>query len=722
MSFCQFRCGRVAPVVMLASAFSCVAHASSSDEPPEEIIVTATLRSLAADQAPQSVTVLTSDTLQAAGVQHFGDVLGLVPDLGAAGGTSRPRYFQLRGIGETEQYQGAPNPSVGFLIDDIDFSGAGMPATLFDVGQIEVLRGPQGSAYGAGALAGLINVTSRAPGANFNGHAEATLGDYGTRGAAVALGDTVEGGTLGWRVSAQQYRSDGFRHDAYLHRDDTNGYDEGVLRGRVVWAPGDTWTWQLSALHADIDDGYDAWSLDGSRTTQSDQPGRDAQFSNGGALKGSAALPFGTLVSTSSAARSKMIFSFDGDWANDTYWAQTPACAPDPSQCVPYDYFSITRRTRRTLAEDLRLAGDATHTLGGWRWLVGAYVLRLDEDLEQHDFYNGDLYTYLKSDYRATNEALYGQLDRALRPRLDLSIGGRVERRTVRYVDSDGNPALRPSDTMWGGNASLTWQHSDAERWYTTLARGYKAGGVNIGADVPDDRREFRPEYLWNLEAGIKHGTARDAAHWSLDVFYMWRVDEQVSTSVQLNPNDPLTYKYLTDNAATGTNYGLEGSGSWRLSRRFTLGGSLSLLRAQYRDFHYAVVTYDANNNPIVGERDLSGRQQEYAPSYRASLWLAWQAASGWYARADAQAVAGYYFSASHDQRAPAHRLVNLRAGWQHGNWDASAWVRNVFDANYALHGFYFGNEPPAWQNKLYLQPGDPRSLGLTLRYSFGTP
>ena len=80
----------------------------------EEIIVTASLRPEPIGRVPVSTTVLDSATLRAAGLQHFADVLGLVPNLNWAGGTSRPRFFQLRGIGELEQYQGAPNPSVGF--------------------------------------------------------------------------------------------------------------------------------------------------------------------------------------------------------------------------------------------------------------------------------------------------------------------------------------------------------------------------------------------------------------------------------------------------------------------------------------------------------------------------------------------------------------------------------------------------------------------------------
>src|ERR1700735_2943188 len=173
------------PLAAVCWALFCGA---SADETLQEIVITASLRSSSAAELPQSVSVLDAATLQAAGVQHFEDVLEMIPNLSWASGSSRPRFFELRGIGEVEQYQGAPNPSVGFLIDDIDFSGVGMPATLFDTRQIEVLRGPQGTIYGANALAGLINVRTEDPGNGMELHGEATGADYSTRAVGLVIG------------------------------------------------------------------------------------------------------------------------------------------------------------------------------------------------------------------------------------------------------------------------------------------------------------------------------------------------------------------------------------------------------------------------------------------------------------------------------------------------------------------------------------------------------
>src|ERR1700681_774812 len=307
--------------------------AVAADDTLDEIVVTAGLRATSGAELPQSVTVLGLDTLRAGRVQHFEDVLGLIPNLSWAAGSSRPRFFQLRGIGEVEQYQGAPNPSVGFLIDDIDFSGVGMPATLFDIRQVEVLLGPQGTVYGANALAGLISVRTEDPTPEFSLHGEATIGDYRTRAAGVAVSDSVDGGRAGWRVAAQQYRSDGYRHDAYLGRDDTNGYDEGTVRAKLFWQVTPALRADLALMDVDLNNGYDAWSINNSFTTQSNQPGRDAQQSLGASLKVSLISgSFGELRSVSSTADSHIVYSFDADWGNDAFWAG--CCGYSP-----YDYF-----------------------------------------------------------------------------------------------------------------------------------------------------------------------------------------------------------------------------------------------------------------------------------------------------------------------------------------------------------------------------------------------
>jgi len=87
---------------------------------------------------------------------------------------------------------------------------------------------------------------------------------------------------------------------------------------------------------------------------------------------------------------------------------------------------------------------------------------------------------------------------------------------------------------MLGGHASLTYEPRKHTSYYVTASRGYKAGGFNIGALVPDDRRTFEPEYLWNLETGLRRADA--ARHYSIDLaaFYMWRQDQQVASSFQL--------------------------------------------------------------------------------------------------------------------------------------------------------------------------------------------
>ncbi len=685
-----------------------LSHAARADDDTlDEIVITASLRPTSVAELPQSVSVLDSDTLRMAGLQHFEDVLGEIPDLNWAAGTSRPRFFQLRGIGEVEQYQGAPNPSVGFLIDDIDFSGVGMPATLFDTRQIEVLRGPQGTSYGANALAGLISVHTADPGTAFEMHGELTGGDYDTRAVGLVLGDGLSSGELGWRLVAQQFLSDGFRHDADYDMNTTNGYDEGTLRGKLHWQPSDSLQADLTLMHVNINNGYDAWSVYNTYTTYSNQPGRDAQRSNGLALRLIDGIEgVGELRSVSSIADSSILYSFDGDWGNDAFWLATTGYAP-------YDYFQSDNRYRRTFAEDLRLTGDPASALfGRVRWLLGLYALRLTESDREGYFWDaydaGIGSSGLSSQYGATNVALYGSLDADLGPRTSVTGGLRLERRDADYADSADvlTPFPEQTNDMLGGN--LSWMHStgDGQHLYLTLARGYKGGGFNIGSEILSEQRSFGPESLWSLESGFKFARAGSPAQLTADVFYMRRQNMQVYLSEQLQQNNPLNYVFFTQNASNGENYGLESEGSYRLGTRWQFSGSAALLHTRYLG--------------VGGEfssLDIDGRAQPFAPGYEFSAAIEYHHPSGFFLRLDSHAIDSFYYYTSDAQTSHSYHLENLRMGYERGPWTSSLWVRNLFGVQYAQQGFFFGLIPPDYPNQSFLQLGDPRQIGVTISY-----
>ncbi|HMD74141.1 MAG TPA: TonB-dependent receptor [Steroidobacteraceae bacterium] len=697
----------------LAGSLAAAQPALADQGTLEEIVVTASLHASNVAQLPQSVTVLDEQTLRAAGVQHVEDVLGLIPDLNWSAGTSRPRFFQLRGIGEVEQYQGAPNPSVGFLIDDIDFSGVGMPATLFDTRQIEVLRGPQGTIYGANALAGLISVRTADPGSDFELNSELSGATHDTRAAGIVVGDGFASGAGGWRFVGQEYLGDGFRDNAYLDRSSTNGYDEGTLRGKLHWQLSQGLQADLTLMHVNINNGYDAWSITNTYTTYSNEPGRDAQLSNGAALRIIDTAPgLGELRSVTSAADSSIIYAFDGDWGNDSYWAATTGYAP-------YDYFQSDNRSRRTLAEDLRLIGDPAQALfGRLRWLAGIYALRLTETDRQLFTWNaydagpggtpGAGTSGLNSRYQATNLALYGSLEADWGKRATVSGGLRLEQRRADYADNADAQTPFPSETnhMIGGDLSWTRNLGDGAHLYATLARGYKGGGFNIGSGVLSEQREFGPEALWSIETGMKYAHADQPLELQTDLFYMRRQNMQVYLSEQLQQNNPLNYVFYTQNASNGENYGLESQGAYRLGSRWELSGSLSLLRTRYLDV-----------SGLFSSLEINGRAQPFAPGYKLAAAAEYHDPSGWFARLDASALDSFYYYTSDAQTSRAYNLENMRIGYRRGGWTMSLWVRNVFEARYAQQGFYFGLIPPNFPNQSFLQLGDPRQIGITINY-----
>ncbi len=676
----------------------------------DEILVTAEFRPVALQNQASSVSVVTAEDIQQRAAQHLEEVLNLAPNVNFSSGASRARYYQIRGVGERSQFQEPLNPSIGLLIDDIDFSGLGTIGTLFDVDQVEVLRGPQGTLHGANALAGLINIRTAQPAAEPALAVNATAADYDTWSVGVMGTGPLITDKLLYRLALSTYQSDGYIDNKYLGKDDTNQRDETGIRGKLRWLANDSNTLDLTAMVIDIDNGYDAFSLDNTRATLSDEPGQDQQESRALGLNWHSESSLLEFVAGLTYATSETNYSYDEDWS-------FVGIAPG----WEYSSFDQYLRQRDSFSAQLRLLSTEQSRLFGDRadWVLGVYLLHDREDLTRR-------YTYLEqdfsSDYDTDTLAIFGQIDSQLSAKLSMTAGLRLEQRETKYRDNNHVQA-DPDKNLWGGKLVFEYGLSDDAMIYAGVSRGYRANGVNANIlssmtslDDPqqltqlENLQEFDEEFLINYETGIKSSSADGSVLTRLAVFYMDRQDQQVKGSLALPREDGSTaFIDYTNNAARGNNYGAELEVDWFVSDSLSLYANLGLLRTEFEQYINA-----------DGE-DLSGRDQAQAPSYQFAVGGRLDFGGGFYGRLDIEGKDDYYFSDRHEVKAPSYELVHARLGYQAQDWSIALWVRNLTDEDYYVRGFgSFGNDPrKEYVTEPYYQFGDPRLIGVSASYSF---
>ena len=689
-------------------ALALVSASTVAEQILPEIVVTAQLRTIKLLEDSSSTSVLTEDTIRQQAAQHLQDLLNLAPNVNFSGGTSRARYFQLRGIGERSQFQEPLNPSVGLLLDGVDFSGIGAIGTMFDIQQVEILRGPQGTLHGANALAGLINIRSNQPSQQPQKRIDLGLADYASWHLGV-LGSGPLSETLGYRLALQQYRSDGFTENEFLGRDDTGERDELTLRGRLSWEISGRHHLDMTLTQVDIDNGYDAFSLDNERSTLSDEPGRDEQQS--AAVAATLASSYRNLDTELllTYADTETDYNYDEDWTFAGFH--------------PYGYSSHDRyqRQRDSYSAQLRLLSNERSRLfnDALEWLFGLYYLANEEDLKRS-------YTYLGQDflsqYDTSTLALFGQMDLQLNDHMGLVAGLRTERRKTEYSDNNG-VGFDPEQDLWGGKLALEYSFSDAGMLYGSISRGYRANGVNAeilaSIDSTDDPaiqnqlravREYDEEALINYELGLKGQFAQRRLGARLALFYMDREDQQVKGSFLIRQADGGTsFTDYTDNAARGNHYGMELELNWLPLEPLSLWLNLGLLQTEYENY--------VNADGI----DLSGRDQPHAPRYQFAAGGRYRFGSGLYLQAGLEGKDGFYFSDRHDANADSYELLNAALGYRVEAWELTLWGRNLTDQDYYVRGFgSFGNDPRKdYATEPYYQYGDPRLIGVSASYKF---
>jgi iron complex outermembrane receptor protein len=692
--------GIYALIALLAVGAPSQVHGQDESTPPTELFIYGAPFTDTEHDISQSITVVEEQRFIDKGETSFQYEIESVPNMMWSGGSSRPRFFLIRGVGEFEQYEGAPNPSVATIVDDIDFSGLGIVVPMFDISQVEVLRGPQGIRFGSSALAGAVNVRSHDPTEFSTGQVMAMAGNDELGAGGLAVGGSLPGtdGKLKLRFSAFNQQSNGFRNNVYLSEDDTNHRDESVVRLKMRYDPSAKLFAEAAVWGSEFNNGYDAFAIDNSLTTQSDQPGQDdtrvvaSSYKVGYRLSDALTLEnIGTLM------RAKIANSFDGDWGNNPFWAPYD----------PYDYFSDSSRTRRSYTEELRLTHqDALYQHGeSWRWVTGLFGQRLTEDTNTDQFASGEVYDSLTSDYRANTGAVFGDVEVPLGDGTSFTGGLRFEQRNTRYDDTRSND-FSPTFSMLGGNVTLQKDLSENIRSYATVARGYKGGGVNVGVAVPDDMRQYGPEYLWNYEIGVKGDYLSKRVTTSLAAFHDQRIDQQLKFAVQNDPSDPLSFTYITESVARGRSTGLELENTFRAFPWLEFFAAGSLMQSEFTEVPQESAS-------------LEGRAFSMAPAYQYSAGFKAELGYGVFVRIEETGKDAFYYDDSNNEKSSPYNLFNASLGYQSARWKVVAWSRNLFDQSYAVRGFYFGNEPPNFENTEYIQRGDPRTFGATVSYMF---
>ena len=686
-------------VLSLALFHSPLYAADQAETVLDTVKVESNFRDTELQQSTTSVTVVDEDHIEQRAARGLDDLIGIMPNVNAASGASNANYFQIRGIGERGQFSTPLNPSVGVLVDDFDFSRMGAAATMFDVKQVEVLRGPQGTRFGSSAMAGVIQVTTNEATDEPAARIETTVGSRNTAAAGVMLNGPIAGDSLVGRLAVYKHTSDGYMQNTHLDKNNTQNEDELTARANLKWYATDNLEFDLKVLKLNLDNGYDAFNFDNDYKTISDEPGHDRLKGDAVAFKTIYNMPKSELQATVTHSDTTSEYGYDDDWTYVGF---------DPNG---YSAFDNYQRHRRNSSLDLRLTSNESGRLFNNKtdWVVGTYFLSQEEELKR-------TYPYIAngkstSDYNTLNASLYGQLDHHVSSRLTLTAGLRAERFEADYKDSSG--FKRKTDEMlYGGKLGASYQLTQEHLGFVTLSKGYKAGGVNANQSLPKNKIPFDTETLWSLETGLNSSMLEGRLNTRLNVFYALRKDMQVRSSTQKDGSpDFVIYQ---DNAAEGDNYGLEGQADWLIIPEFRMISSLGLLHTSFTDYTYV------DPNDATKKINLNGRDQAHAPSYQYSLGGEVYVTPNWTLAANLEGKDAFYFSDSHNQKSKAYTLANANVQYKNKHWTVIVWGRNLGDTKYATRGYYFGIDPrTGYADGLYTQQGEPRTFGATVAYDF---
>ena len=763
------------PMIAPSARSSAEAISDPADE-LDVIVVNARKREERAQDVPISIIALSGNQLERSHSYLPAEILQSIPNMQLQFINPRQTAFSIRGLGNNPASEGLET-SVGLYLDGVYISRPGMlTSDFYDIEQVTVLRGPQGTVFGRNTTAGALSISTRKPERSFNSDVDVSAGNFGltqTLGSVTGpLNSTLSGRLSGFYTGRDSTIEN---IDTGSHLDNENKVG---ARAQLYFQPGDVLNLRLIAdfTHQQENSGAQVLVDPGlTLANGSSRPNnifaRTARFSYTPIFD-----PFARNVSIDqrqAIETTNVGTSLEANW-NFAGYSLTAISAWRRWEFLPsndMDYLPLDiQRTggsniwNRQLSQEIRIASPAQRRVD---FVAGVFLYgqRLETATIPGATYGADAAKFFSqpalilpayalegltssthADANTDSDAIFGQMAWHMDGKWDLSAGARSNwdhKTAVVSRSRSGGSVLSPADHYFAaataarnqlapanatadnrssgntlsGSLSLSYRPTDALLLYGTVSRGVKAAGVNVNILPVGANPVVKPEVVKNIELGVKSSFLEHRLEINGDLFSA-NID-----NYQTTVRDPLLVAAYLANARSARTRGAEMEVRWAVLDGLQLDTAVAYDDATYTSFHSAPC--GAEWSGIATSCDLTGRPISSAPRWSGDV-------RGEYIRGltrNLQAGGGieYNFRSSSYYSADdsvyslirGYGLVNLHLnlGCTADRWQVSLWARNVLDKEYfsalsPLAGV-FGSGYVAGII------GDPRTYGATLRLRF---
>jgi iron complex outermembrane receptor protein len=646
------------------------AQSESAEENTGDIVVTARKQSETLLDIPDTIQAFSTEKLQRAGVSSIGDLTQLVSGFRLVE-AQQPGVvlINIRGVG---QVRNGESP-IAVVIDGVQqHSPNQITQDLFDIQQIEILKGPQGALYGRNAIGGAINIVTRPPSDHFEGRVEvgyAEGDEWRLRGSISSpLGEKAS-----FRLAASYMNRDGQILNTTLGQ--KVDFDESwAIRGALTLKPVETLSIDLRGSYFDQKAGA-SWYVSGPVNAP-----REPVVGN---LLGKAKRKLGD-------ASAKIDLELGGATLTSvSAWSSVKSDLFEELDWLPLDLAAATQTLDVTAwSEELRLSSSQKDAR--LRWMAGVYYLGTSRTQNTGIFLQPGL-TGLPAPISGGRliahdnnnaYAVFGQLNYRLAEALELTAALRYD--IDQRHQTDLTPPTPTSPTQFRSTYrslqpkfSLAYSLSDSTRAYFTAAKGFRSGGFNSNAVVT---REFRKEELWNYEVGFKTSFGGSGFYLNGALFYTDISDRQVA-GLDLTTGPA---QFIANPIPKSSVKGAEIEFSARPVKGLELSFGGSLMDTKIRKYDTRVFAGTAANGDFTGNK-LS-QVPEYTVNAAVQYGFEIDKNSRLVSRFDVSGWGGkYYWEIDNRDKQNPVWLANGRISWVMGDYELSVFGKNLFNRRYDL-------------------------------------